>query len=158
MGLTYFIVHASCFSAKDSKRGVCRTQKACRSSYNLVSTRSLHYLSQPIEKRTAAIEFLWWGGRVGYDTYFGGFSFLLVSSIATKPVLHATIPLNIFFSHITFNSTLQASHPRHGFGACLILCTIKRYILQYHNVPLEHSYNIIHSHAMNSYPHRRQMS
>ena len=41
MGLPYFIMHASCFSAKDSKRGVCRTQKACR---------SLYYLSEPIEK------------------------------------------------------------------------------------------------------------
>ena len=36
--------------------------------------------------------------NVGHDTYFGGSSFLLLS-IATKRVLHATIPLNIFLSH-----------------------------------------------------------
>ena len=86
MGLTYFIMHASCFSAKDSKRGVCRTQKACR---------SLYYLSEPIEKES--LLGFYGGGGVGHDTYFGGFYFFSSAALhATNRALHAMIPLNIF--------------------------------------------------------------
>ena len=67
MGLTsYFIVHASCFSVKDSKRGVCRTREKLAGV--------TFYLSEiDREDNGTLLSILWRMGRLGYDTYFGGF-------------------------------------------------------------------------------------
>lgn len=69
-------------------------KKACRSSY---------YLSEPIEKRTALIEFsMVEGGELFMTLHFGGLyifgGFYFFSPAALQQDLHATIPLNMFFS------------------------------------------------------------